>query len=109
MPLKVLGYDGAGAGGIFSSKTCPGKLGTTFEGGGNSRGLGLTRGCGGGGLVVLRLASLPEHSVNLQHVHPLAQLMLELCQPLLCGDLFPCQSLHLVLILLLLPLQGLGT
>lgn len=69
--------------------------------------MGLTRSSGGGGLVVLRLARLPEHAVNLQHVHPLAQLVLELRQPLLCGNLLPCQSLHLMLIFLLLPLQGL--
>ena len=69
--------------------------------------VGLTRGCGGGGLVVLGLASLPEHTVDLQHVHPLAQLMLELRQPLLCGDLLPRQTFHLMLIFLLLPLQRL--
>lgn len=69
--------------------------------------VGLTRGRRGGGLVILRLASLPEHTVDLQHVHPLAQLMLELRQPLLCGDLLPRQPLHLMLVFLLLPLQRL--
>lgn len=64
-------------------------------------------GCGGGRLVVLRLACLPEHTIYLQHVHPLTQLMLELCQPLLGGDLLPRKALHLMLILFLLPLQGL--
>lgn len=67
----------------------------------------LTGGRGSGGLVVLGLARLPEHAVDLQHVHPLAQLVLELRQPLLCGDLLPGQPLHLMFIFLLLPLQGL--
>lgn len=68
---------------------------------------GLTGSGGGGGLVVLGLARLPEHAVDLQHVHPLAQLMLELRQPLLHGYLLPGQPLHLMLVFLLLPLQGL--
>lgn len=76
---------------------------------GTAQGPRLTRGCGGGGLVILRLARLSEHTVNLQHIHPLAQLMLELCQSLLRGDLLPCKPLHLMFILFLLPLQGLGT
>lgn len=76
---------------------------------GTAQGPRLTRGCGGGGLVILRLARLPEHTVNLQHIHPLAEFMLEFCQPLLCGDLLPCQPLHLMFIFFLLPLQGLGT
>ena len=67
----------------------------------------LTGSSGGGGLVVVRLARLPEHAVDLQHVHPLAQLVLELRQPLLRGNLFPRQTLHLMFIFFLLPLQGL--
>lgn len=70
-------------------------------------GVELTGSSGGGGLVIVRLACLPEHAVDLQHVHPLAQLMLELRQPLLRGNLFPRQTLHLMFIFFLLPLQGL--
>lgn len=77
------------------------------EGGGDVGWAGLTRSGGGGGLVVLGLARLPEHAIDLQHVHPLAQLVLELRQPLLRGNLLPRQPLHLMLIFLLLPLQGL--
>lgn len=85
----------------------PGDMGLGDKGPAREGHVGLTRGCRGGGLVVLRLASLSEHTVNLQHVHPLAQLVLELCQPLLCGNLLACQPLHLMLIFLLLPLQRL--
>lgn len=104
-------HDGTRAGGLFSSREEPIQRSPRqhLRVAGRAQGPRLTRGCGGGGLVVLRLACLPEHAVNLQHIHPLAQLMLELCQPLLGGDLLPCKALHLMLILFLLPLQGLGT
>lgn len=37
-----------------------------------------TWGSGGWGLVLLRLDRLSEHTVDLDHVHPLAQLVLQL-------------------------------
>lgn len=66
-----------------------------------------TRRCGGGGLVVLRLDGLSEDSVDLNDVHALAELVLQLGQPLLRGDLLSGQTLHLVLVLLLFTLQSL--
>lgn len=60
-----------------------------------------------GGLVVLRLDGLSKDSVDLHDVHALAELVLQLSEPLLCSDLLSGQTLHLVLILLLLTLQSL--
>lgn len=64
-----------------------------------------TWGGGRGGLVLLWLHRLPKQAVDLDHVHPLAHLVLQLCQALLRGDLLSGQALHVVLIFLLLTLQ----
>lgn len=66
-----------------------------------------TRGSGSGGLVVLWLDGLAEDSVDLDDIHALAELVLQLSQPLLRGDLLSGQTLHLMLVLLLFPLQSL--
>ncbi len=63
--------------------------------------------CWCGGLIIFRLDSLSKYPVDFHDVYTLAQLILQLCESLLSGDLLPCQALHLVLILLFFPLQSL--
>lgn len=60
-----------------------------------------------GRLIIFWLNCLADYPVNFQDIHPLTQLILQVCQTLLRGDFFPRQPLHLMLIFFLFAFQGL--
>lgn len=60
-----------------------------------------------GCLIIFWLNRLADYPVNFQDIHPLTQLILQLCQTLLRGNFLSGQPLHLMLILFLFAFQGL--